>query len=104
MIKVIMIDPFRRNIYEAKIDNSLHAMQTAVMGNIEHVAVGIKGMTLWVNEEGLFRGDQKFFKFAGYDQPLAGYGLITGPAGPEGETQGTELTVAQVERYIRWER
>jgi hypothetical protein len=53
------------------------------------------GEAIFVDDEGLFKQPDRFFKFAGYEQPLAGKGLILG-SDTNGETKGATSKLATI--------
>ena len=55
--------------------------------------------TIFVDDEGLYRNPQNFFMWSGYDQPLAGKGLILGTdAG--GESVATSYGIEYVKAMV----
>ena len=79
-IKAIVIDPFSQQIYEKKISQDhLPDMQEIVGGYIESAGRFDNGDVLFVNEEGLFKKNQKFFKVRELSpSPLEGAGQDAG--------------------------
>lgn len=59
--------------------------------------------TVYVDGEGLLKSPRYFFILRGYQQPLAGRGLILG-VDRMGETIATSLTVEQVIPHVRYEQ
>jgi hypothetical protein len=98
MTKVIFIDSAKRTIIEGTIGTgraALKDMQKAVGGLIQPAHGWANGDILYVDEEGLFKPQTHFFRLAGYDQPLAGNGLIVG-SDDEGENADVKLPVADI--------
>jgi hypothetical protein len=91
-MKAILIDPFTRSITEVEYDGdytkiySLIDCDTFTLAPINH-----RGDGIFVDDEGLFKPGQEFFKHANYPQPLAGKGMILG-CDEEGDS--TEPTVS----------
>ena len=56
------------------------------------------GITIWVDDEGLFNNPEGFFQFEGYPQPLAGKGVLLGD--DNGKTIGCPLTPEQVTEFV----
>ena len=52
-----------------------------------------------INSDGLLKSCERFFKFAGYAQPLAGKGLILG-SDEEGETIGASSKLAVIKSAV----
>ena len=73
---------------EAKqIDGSLYSMQSIVEGLIQPVDLQ-EDMTLWVNEEGMYRDDYNFLASGIAGIPLNGPAFITGGIDEDGKTLG----------------
>jgi len=73
-------------------EGELKKLQTAVDGLIQPVDIGDK-VTMWVNEEGLLRGDLKLNHLAtmlmeeiGYKTPIMGDVVFTGASDEDGNT------------------
>jgi len=62
-----------------------------------------KGNALFVDDEGLLKNPEFFFKWDGYHQPLAGNGLILG-TDDEGESVSTTLTLEEVKARVTFKR
>jgi hypothetical protein len=54
---------------------------------------------IYVDDEGLLNNPRYFFNYKGYDQPLAGRGLVLG-VDREGDTIGTNLTIERLTPLI----
>lgn len=70
-----------------QIDGSLYSMQAIVEGLIQPVDLQ-EDMTLWVNEEGMYREDYNFLASGIAGIPLNGPAFITGGIDKEGNTLG----------------
>lgn len=57
--------------------------------------------TLYVDDEGLYVEDQRFFNLEGYPQPLAGRGLVLGYT-PDGNSTDSSLTVSEIQDMVKW--
>jgi hypothetical protein len=83
MIKAILIDAAERDVREITLpDNEqarLDELQRLVGGYIESAYRTPADDVLWVDEEGLFKPQRAFFRFAPRgDHPLAGNGVMVG--------------------------
>lgn len=106
-MRAILVDPRTRTIAEVV----YAGVYTDIYKHIEadcFDAVTVKEdkdgsrETLWVDDEGLYRTDQKFFRWRGYAQPLAGKALLLG-TDETGESVATKMTLAEVESMVRWD-
>jgi hypothetical protein len=70
-----------------EIDGSLQSMQEIVEGLIQPVDL-TDDMTLWVNEEGMYRDDYNPLASGIANMPLNGPAFITGGIDEEGNTLG----------------
>lgn len=58
-----------------------------------------RGDGLFVDDEGLMKPQAHFFKIAGFDQPLAGNGLVLG-TDDEGESTAPAMTLAELQAIV----
>lgn len=93
-MKAFLIDPFAREITEVEHDASgIDGIYELIDAPIFATATFNEfGDTIFVDDEGLFREDQAFFRHDGYPQPLAGKGLVLG-CDDEGETVAPSTTL-----------
>ena len=78
-MRAIIIDPVLRTVEPYTVDRRLASLQAAVGGLIAFATDLDTGDVLYVNDEGLFADQPKFFALAGAHQPFAGRGLLVGP-------------------------
>jgi hypothetical protein len=57
------------------------------------------GEAIFVDDNGLLNNPVRFFKYAGYEQPLAGKGLILG-SDAEGDTIGASSKLATIKAAV----
>ena len=76
--KVYLIDSYRQQVVEATA-GTLEDYQRAVGGNIEAATIFKNGDTVYVDEEGLFKGYSRWFAIRGVThQCFAGNGIVGG--------------------------
>jgi len=95
-IRVIVIDSENQMIVERVIRNELKEFQNLVGGLIDAVRLDEKNI-LWVNDEGLLRSENYFFRWNG--RLLAGSGVIASDDG-KGETVSTTMTESEAKSKI----
>jgi hypothetical protein len=102
-VKVVVIDPFKQQIYEKEIgQDHLPDMQGIVGGYLEAVGRLDNGDTLFVDEEGLFKDNQKFFKIPELiGDPLAGVGFVQGHD-EEGAGQDAKIGHLDLAMKVEW--
>lgn len=101
-IRAIKIDVEKREVYEIELEPGLEAMCAAIGCR------GVRGKhlnesnRLWLDDNALWCEPQPDkFLIMGYDQPMAGNGLVCG-FNDRGETVSTFLDVSIVLRVVRW--
>lgn len=116
-INGILIDPFQKKVTAVKVDTA-YALKS-MYGLIGCSMVEVVGLIrpddifsdevaedIWVDEEGLLKGDQRFFKISdlpfGHHGVIAGRGLIL-QSDKEGGTISTSLSVEEVTPRISWD-
>ena len=105
----ILIDPFLKKVTNVNVgtDNILQDMYKHIgCSMVEVVSFGDVN-DLWVDEEGLMKGDQRFFKVS--DLPFGHHGVIAGRAlllkcGDTGGCESTTLTIEDVTPRITWDK
>jgi hypothetical protein len=105
-MRAILIDPKAKTITEVEytgdyknINEHIEAELFTVVG-IDHYENEDRE-SLFVDDEGLYKEDQYFFLWNGYDQPLAGKGLILG-YNAEGESIATSLGLDYVTSMVKF--
>jgi hypothetical protein len=78
MMQAILIDPYTETIEVVDYSGDWRDIKT-LLGCELFTTVYLDDVdTIYVDDEGLYAEDQKFFKLKGYPQPLAGRGLVLG--------------------------
>jgi len=100
----ILIDPFKQTVIDAyhngeDLVSKTISAEGPECGGIDSVMLS-RDEVLFLDDEGLLKG-LPLWQLAGYDQPLAGIGLILGVDG-DGESRGTKLVADQIAPLIRW--
>lgn len=105
-MKAYLIDPFARTITEVGTTGKLQSIYDLThTDTITTVGLG-HGRTqdvIYLDDEGLYVEDQRFFMLEGYGQPLAGRGLVLG-TDQEGDSTSPSLSLSQVKGLITWAR
>jgi hypothetical protein len=104
-VRGILINPFAETITEVQHDVSDYRNIYAALSVPEHEVDTFTALevsprdTLWLDDNGLLKGDTKFWQLEGFAQPLAGCGIILGHDG-EGETVGTAIPLEAVKAKV----
>tara|TARA_B100000085_G_C18354985_1_gene435897 strand:+ start:220 stop:657 length:438 start_codon:yes stop_codon:yes gene_type:complete len=104
----ILIDPFLKKVTNVNVgtDNTLQDMYKHIgCSMVEVVSFGDVN-DLWIDEEGLLKRDQRFFKV--HNLPFGHHGVIAGrglllKCGDEGGTESTTLDIEEVMPRISWD-
>jgi hypothetical protein len=88
IVRAILIDPFACTVTETEYDGSkglaeVYALLSHETMPVDLVTAAYSGHlqgrdVIYVDDEGLMKSPQRFFKYSGNPQPLAGKGLIVG--------------------------
>lgn len=101
-MKAILIDPFKQSITEVDYSGDYQDIYKLIDCDTFTIApISRLGDAIFVDDIGLFKPDQAFFKHAKYPQPLAGKGLILG-CDEEGETVEPTVSLADVISAVRF--
>lgn len=110
MANGIAINPWDRTVTLVDTEGSvwgLAALKKALAGPNRETSDGIdsvrleSGDCLWVDGDGLLTPDMPIFRLAGYDNPLAGIGLVLGLNAP-GDCVSPKLSPEHVRLMIGW--
>ena len=101
MMLAILIDPFHETIEMVDYSGDWQDI-SALIGCDLFTTINLGDSdTLYVDDEGLYVKNQRFFNLEGYPQPLAGRGLVLGYT-PDGDSTDSSLTVSQVQDMVSW--
>lgn len=102
-MRAILIDTYNRTVTKVDTPGKIEDIYALVRTDIiEAVYFDTGRDCMYVDEEGLLRTPPKpLFQVLGFDQPLAGNGLILGVDG-EGETCSTSLTLEAIAPLVVW--
>lgn len=101
MMLAILIDPFTETIEVVDYSGDWQDISTLLECSLFTTIDLSDSDTLYVDDEGLYVEDQRFFNLEGYPQPLAGRGLVLGYT-PDGDSTDSSLTVSQVQDMVSW--
>ena len=100
MTRYLLIDPFRKEVRVVHHDGSLASLYGLLHCDLVTVAP-CGEFDLFVDDEGLFKADQRFFMVDGFPQPLAGYALAVA-VDENGDTIAPDLLPEELEARILW--
>jgi hypothetical protein len=100
MMRAILIDPFTQTIEEVDYSGDYKDIYGLIQCELFSTVYCLED-TLFVDDEGLYVKDQRYFKVAGYPQPLAGRGLLLG-TNEEGDSVDAKAKLSVIEKVIEW--
>lgn len=110
-MKAYLIDPVAKTITEVEHEDNYKHIYTLLSGpNAAGAEVAVDLFTvvniegddaIFIDDEGLLKADQAFFKFADFHQPLAGRGLVLG-TNDEGDSTSPKCTIDWLRERISW--
>jgi len=105
MMRAILIDPFTQTIEEVDYSGDYKDIYGLIQCDLFTTVYlpNTSDDTLFVDDEGLYVENQRFFKIDGFHQPLAGCGLLLG-TDKEGESTDCMSTVEEVKAIVTWEK
>ena len=111
MMQAILIDPFTETIEVVDYSGDWQDISTLLGCSLfTTIDLGDNDIydsdlgdsdTLYVDDEGLYVEDQRFFNLEGYPQPLAGRGLVLGYTS-DGNSTDSSLTVSEIQDMVKW--
>ena len=104
-MRAILIDPFTQTIEEVDYSGDYKDIYGLIECDLFTTVYlpNTSDDTLFVDDEGLYVENQRFFKIDGFEQPLAGRGLLLG-TDEEGESVDCMSTVEEVKAIVSWEK
>ena len=104
-MRAILIDPFTQTIEEVDYSGDYKDIYGLIECDLFTTVYlpNTSDDTLFVDDEGLYVENQRFFKIDGFEQPLAGRGLLLG-TDEEGESIDCMSTVEEVKAIVSWEK
>jgi hypothetical protein len=104
-MRAILIDPKARSITETDYNGDYkHIYKLIECEPSPFTMVQLSAReSLFLDDEGLFKGHTDFFMWKGYSHPLCGKGLILG-IDYEGESVATKLKLDFVTKQVSWHR
>lgn len=100
-MRAILIDPFTRSISEVECNGMEDIYRLTDCDTFTAVTINDHNDGIFVDDEGLFKPDQAFFKHKNYPEPLAGKGLILG-CDEDGETVEPISSLQDTIRSVKW--
>ena len=105
MMRAILINPFTQTIEEVDYSGDYKDIYSLIECDLFTTVYlpNTSDDTLFVDDEGLYVENQRFFKIDGFEQPLAGRGLLLG-TDKEGDSVDCMSTVEEVKAIVSWEK
>lgn len=106
-VRAILIDPFKCEVTEVTHDA---ADYRNIYKLISHESMPVDcftcvylddGDAIFVDDEGLLKPCDRFFKWRGYPQALAGRGLILG-SDDEGDTRAAKIDIEEARKHLTY--
>ncbi len=99
-MRVLIIDPYKRDVYEKDVPGSLEGVRSVVHGHIEFAGKFENGDILYVNGNGEGRFDARFG--IGESNTVAGFGVVVGSYGPENSQCAAVSTQDHLRSRVRF--
>jgi hypothetical protein len=99
-MQAYLIDPHKWQVTPVDYSGNWRDISKLIEADRFDVVTTPEGMSVYVDDDGLFQPDQAFFVWERIPQPLAGKALVLGPVDAEGETQACWLTLEQVQDLV----
>jgi hypothetical protein len=102
-MRSFLIDPFKQDITEVAYSGDIEQIYELTDCQTFDVArINRHGDGIFVDDEGLYAEDARFFWHSDYPQPLAGKGMVIGCDMETGESAPTHTTLDELVEKIRW--
>ena len=94
-----LIDPFAETVTQVAYEGDFTCIYKHIKASLFTWVYLEDSDEIYVDDEGLYKDDQRFFTFKGYHEPLAGRGLVLG-ANAEGDTTSPKITMEKLTELI----
>jgi hypothetical protein len=102
IMNAYLIDPFTRTITEVNHNGDYREIYKLIGADcFDVVYLNRANDCCYIDDEGLYVEDQKFFLYHGFGQPLAGKGLVLG-TNDEGDSVSPKITIEEVKKNVVW--
>jgi hypothetical protein len=103
-MRAVLIDPFAKTIEEVDYSGELDDVYRLTWTDIVETVQVDREHHMYVDEEGMMQKDQRFFRVAGYPQPLAGRGLIVRSDREGNDVPARPGMVSAMKAIVSWVR
>jgi len=100
-MKGILINPHEKTITEVEYSGNYKEIYSLIDCRTFDVAMAKENNDLYLDDEGLFKDNQKYFRMVELGANYAGKGLILAHD-DAGESIATTLTLQEVEDMVQW--
>ena len=100
-MKGILINPHEETITEVEYSGNYKEIYSLIDCRTFDVAMAKENNDLYLDDEGLFKDNQKYFRMVELGANYAGKGLILAHD-DEGESTATTLTLQEVKDMVQW--
>jgi hypothetical protein len=102
-MRSFLIDPFRQEITEVIYSGKVEQICSLIDADLFDCArINKHGDGIFVDDEGLFAEDARFFLHSDYPNPLAGKGMVIGCDMETGESASAHTTLDELIEKVRW--
>lgn len=100
-MQAILIDPFTETIEEVDYSGDYKDIYALLGCDLFTTVYTEMADTIYVDDEGLYVEDQRYFKLKGYPQPLAGRGLVLGCT-DDGDSTDCVSSLQDIQDIVEW--
>lgn len=100
-MQAFLIDPFEETITEVEHNGNFREIYKFIDAQVFDIARIPYGDSIFVDDEGLYKSNQRFFLHTDYGQPLCGKALVLG-TDDEGESTSPKITLEQLKERVQF--
>lgn len=102
-MRSFLIDPFKQEITEVVYSGDIEQIyQLTDCQTFDVARINKHGDGIFVDDEGLYAEDVRFFLHSDYPNPLAGKGMVIGCDMETGESASAHTTLDELIEKVRW--
>jgi hypothetical protein len=99
-MQAYLIDPHTKTTEAIDYSGDWRDVKTLIDCQYFDVVTTPEGLSIYVDDEGLYKNGQAFFAWKGLPVPLAGKALVLGPVDEEGETHECPWPAVEVACHL----
>lgn len=101
-MKAFLIDPFEMKVTEVEHNGDFHQIYEFIDARTFDVVRIPYNDSIYIDDDGLYKSNQRFFIHKDYGYPLAGKALVLGTDGHTGDSTDSKTTLEELKSKVQF--